>query len=250
MHEIKIDVKRGIYSLPFIVGSIAIAVLIIIGAGNTWIFPPDARRGLMPFHHGNLILSGLSSEIALMVIPIVCTLPYTTSFLDEFTSGFIKPYIMKCEKSLYIKGKVIGAGVAGGLVLTAGVYIAYFIAYLIYRPMEIADPMAISPFGKVFKISLVYFLSGCFWASIGATLANISMSRYMAYASPFVLYYVLVMLSERYFKGIYVLNPKEWILIEHSWPGDEWGVMVLIGILSVIVMIVNDVVIEGRVDNL
>lgn len=250
MHEIKTDLKRAIYSLPFLVGSVATAILIMMGAGSNMVFPPDAKKGLMPFYHGQLVLQGLSSNIMLMVVPIICTLPYTTAFLDEFTSGFIKPYIMKCDKSSYIKGKVISAGVSGGLVLMIGIFGTYFLTSLIYKPMEIADPMAISPFGEVFKISLVYFVSGCFWASIGAVFANASMSKYMAYAAPFVLYYVLVMLAERYFKGVYVINPEEWLAPENFWPGGEWGIMLFISMLTVIVMMLNDIVIERRVDNL
>ena len=43
------------------------------------------------------------------------------------------------------------------------------------------------------------------------------MSNYMAYIAPFVIYYFLIMLKERYFEGIYCIYPKEWIAPEHYW---------------------------------
>ncbi|NMA95678.1 MAG: hypothetical protein GX974_06520 [Clostridiales bacterium] len=76
------------------------------------------------------------------------------------------------------------------------------------------------------------------------------MSKYTAYISPFVIYYVFVMLSERYFKDIYIMNPKEWIVPENYWPGKHWGIMLFILILTFIIMILNDVVIERRVNEL
>ena len=70
----------------------------------------------------------------------------------------------------------------------------------------------------------------------------------MAYAAPFVIYYVLVFLSERYFHGIYVINPKEWLAPKEFWIGGDWGIILLLILLNIIVMLINDVIIEGRID--
>ena len=73
-----------------------------------------------------------------------------------------------------------------------------------------------------------------------------TLSKYMAYGAPFVIYYVLVILSERYFHSIYVINPEEWLAPQNYWVGGDWGIMLLIVLFSLIVMMINDVVIEGR----
>ncbi|NLJ41375.1 MAG: hypothetical protein GX352_07190 [Clostridiales bacterium] len=248
MEEIKTDLKRAIYSLPFLLASIAMVLAIAIGAGAKMVFPKEIGLGLNFNYHWDLIFQGLSSNIVLMIVPIICTLPYTSAFLDEYKSGFLKPYLIKCDKSAYIRGKVLTGGISGGLALALGILLSYFLASLIYKPLQIADPQAISPINILLKKTLVFFLCGFLWASLGSLLANITLSKYMAYGAPLVIYYVLVILSERYFHSVYVINPEEWLAPENYWPGGDWGIMLLIILLSLIIMMVNDVVIEGRIE--
>jgi hypothetical protein len=222
---------------------------IAIGAGGKRLFPKGLEFGLSPYYHMEIIFSALQSDIVLMVAPILCTLPYTAAFLDEFNTGYIKMYMMKTHKGDYIKGKVLAAGIAGGLSLVTGIAIACFISYLVYRPMEIAAPEMVSPILKLIKKCLVYLIAGGLWASVGTLLANVSLSKYMAYASPFVIYYVLVILSERYFRNVYVINPKEWLSMNNYWPGDEWGVMLFMIVLTIPVMIIGYMVIQKKIDS-
>lgn len=249
MNEIKADIYRSIKNIPFVIGVSVMVIIIAIGIGTKQLFPQGVSDGLMPYYHANIILSSLSSDIVLMAIPILCTLPYTATFLDEYNSGYIKVYLMKCDKSRYIRGKVLAPAISGGLCLVVGILIAYFIGALAYSPLEIADEMAVSPFLEVFKKCLLFIVCGALWSSVGALLANVSLSKYMAYASPFVIFYVLVILSERYFSDIYVISPKEWLKMENYWPLGEWGVILLMGILTFIVCMINEVVIERRINN-
>lgn len=249
MNTIKTDIKRAICSLPFLVSSTIMVIAIAIGAGGKMLFPQGLEMGLGPYHHMEIVFSALRSDVVLMVAPILCTLPYTSAFLDEFNSGYIKTYIMKTHKADYIKGKVLAAGISGGLALLVGITIALFVSYLIYRPMEIASPEMVSPILRLIKKSLIYFIAGGLWASVGTLLANMSLSKYMAYASPFVIYYVLVILSERYFRSVYVINPKEWLAMQCYWPAGEWGVMFLMIVLTVPVMITGYMVIQKRIEN-
>lgn len=45
----------------------------------------------------------------------------------------------------------------------------------------------------------------------GLMAAVLTNSKSMGYASPFILFYSLVILGERYFKKIILVNPKNWI---------------------------------------
>lgn len=249
MQEIKTDVKRSILNLSSAI-SIGMMVLIIaLGAGWKQLFPENAiSLGLVTYYHANLLTNSLCSDVVLMALPIICTLPYTTAFLEEYTSGYIKLYLMKCDKARYIKGKVLAPAISGGLVLTAGILIFFFITKLIYSPMENVSEYAIPPFMNVLMYAIKYFFTGALWASVGALLANISLSKYMAYASSFVFFYVLVILQERYFRDLYVINPKEWLLIEHNWPLGSWGGITLMLLLAGIICIVNFNVIERKIE--
>ena len=247
VNEIKRDLNRAIYSLPFLWSSLAMVIAIAMGAGLKMLFPGEIGPGVVNGYHSQLILAGLSSKILLMVVPIICTLPYTGGFLDEYQSGFIKPYLIRCHKSGYIRGKVLGPGISGGLALSLGIFISYLLASLIYKPLELADPMALSSVHVVVSKMLVFFFCGCLWASVGSLLANITLSKYMAYGAPFVIYYVLIILSDRYFPSLYVLNPEEWLTPENPWVGGDWGIMLLIVLFTVIIMMINDLVIERRI---
>ncbi|MFZ7120483.1 MAG: hypothetical protein ACOWWH_05995 [Eubacteriaceae bacterium] len=249
MEEIKLDIRRSINNPSFWISIIITLLVIALGIGSKMLFPEGATEGLSPYYHAEILFKALSSDIVLMVVPILCTLPYTTAFLEEHTSGYIKTYIMKCNKESYIRGKVIAPAISGGLCLALGILIAYFIGYLVYAPLELVDETAISPFIEVLKTSMLFFTSGCLWASIGALFANISLSKYMAYASPFVFFYVLVILAERYFQKLYIINPKEWLILQNYWPMEEWGAILLMGILTVIICMINDNVIEKRINN-
>ena len=247
MDTIKTDIKRAVCSLPFLV-SIAVMVLVIsVGAGKDMLFPKEIKYGLFPFYHMEIIFRALRSDIVLIVIPIVCTLPYTAAFLDEYTSGYIKIYIMKTHKD-YVRGKVLAAAISGGLTMVVSVCIVTVLAALIYRPMEAASKEAVSPILSLIIKTVVFFLSGCLWSSVGMLLANISLSKYMAYASPFVIYYVLVILAERYFRSVYVINPKEWLVQANFWPGSDWGVMLLLILLTVPIMLISSRVIRRKIE--
>ena len=79
-------------------------------------------------------------------------------------------------------------------------------------------------FGEVFANALMFLLFGALFSLLGALMAIFTMNRYMAYASPFIVYYVLVILNERYLKNIYVLNPQEWVNPQNEWIGGNWGI--------------------------
>lgn len=250
MRELKVDIRRAIYSLPFLASVIGIILVIFMGAeGAKQLFPKNIAMGLNPFYHANMVFGALSSNIVLMAVPLLCTLPYTAAFLDEFTSGYIKTYLMKCDKQRYINAKVLAAGISGGLAVALGILGAYFLASLIYKPMELYNPNVVAPYLDLIKKSLVFLFAGCLWSSVGALLANLSLSKYMAYAAPFVIYYVLVILSERYFTSVYVINPEEWLRMQNFWPGNEWGVMLMMILLNVIIMMINSAVIERKLDS-
>jgi pilus assembly protein TadC len=133
---IKTDLKRAVWSLPFLVSVIIMTVVIAFGAGKNMLFPKEIKYGLMPFYHMNLVFSSLRSNIVLIVVPIICTLPYTAAFLDEYTSGYIKVYLMKCNKTGYIKGKIYAPFISGGLVLFTGILVFFFIVFKISTDLK------------------------------------------------------------------------------------------------------------------
>lgn len=89
---------------------------------------------------------------------------------------------------------------------------------------------------------LLIFMSGMLWAVLSATLAAMSNSRYIAYGGAFVIYYLLIILHERYFKELYCIYPYEWLAPTHTWIFQEQGVVLLLsGIILVLFGFYNEI---------
>ena len=131
----------------------------------------------------------------------------------------------------------MACAVSGGLVLTLGIFIAYGFAALLFLPMEAfpqSDAEIPNYFGRLMETALMFFASGAFWSLVGLTFATLTNSKYMAYASPFVLFYVLIILYERYFDKLFVLYPREWLNPSSRWMFGRVGVAVLLIEFSVL----------------
>lgn len=192
MNSFETDLKRAFCSVNFIVG-LFIECLILFRCG------PE-------------------SELFRMSVPVLASIPYSTAFLSDYQSGFIKEYLPRCGKTPYILGKFLSCGISGGALLA--------MACFIYA--QTAEEEA------AMKLCLV-FLSGMLWAVISATLAAAANSIYVAYGGAFVLFYVLVILYERYFQTLYCLYPVEWYAPGHTWVfGDTGIILMLTGAIWVI----------------
>lgn len=181
--------------------------------------------------HAMLILQALSSDAFTLAFPILCTLPYAASFVDDMKSGFIKEYLPRTNIKNYLISKITACAASGGAVLAIGVAFAYAMSALTFTPMEAALKSGEVPVNYlaeiVGKVAICMF-SGAFWSVLGMTFAALTDSRFMAYASPFVMYYVLIILHERYFPNFFVLYPKEWLNPQSEWMFGNWGVVLLL----------------------
>ena len=60
---------------------------------------------------------------------------------------------------------------------------------------------------------------------------------YLAYAAPFILYYVLIILQERYFRSTFMLNPKNYLTLNGAWPLGGKSAMFLTAIILTILLL-------------
>lgn len=152
---------------------------------------------------------GMESEMFQISLPVLVSIPYSTAWLNEYQSGYIKAYLPRCGKTSYILGKFLSCGISGGTLLV--------LPALLYQWTGGDTAMDLS----------LLFLSGMFWAALAATLAAAANSRYVAYGGSFVLFYVLVILYQRYFKRLYCLYPPEWYAPEHTWVLEHTGIILM-----------------------
>ena len=168
-----------------------------------------------------LCLAGSDSELFQISIPVLACLPYSSAWLTDYQSGFIRQYLPRCGITPYILGKFLSCGISGGALPA--------IACFVWEQLGGSGEGEMAG-----KIPLV-FLSGMLWAVVAATLAAASNSRYVAYGGSFVLFYMLVILYERYFQSLYCLYPVEWFAPTHTWVfGDTGIVMMLVGLILIV----------------
>jgi len=203
--------------------------------------------------HAGLIATAVSSDAFTLVLPILCVLPYTTSFVDDVKSGFIKEYLPHTTVREYLTSKIVACMFSGGAVLAIGVAFAYAMSALTFTPMEAALKSGEVPVNYlaeiVGKVAICMF-SGAFWSVLGMTFAALTDSRFMAYAAPFVVYYVLIILHERYFPNFFVLYPKEWLNPQRKWMFGDWGVVLLVMELLILASILFYLVGRKRLESI
>lgn len=179
-------------------------------------------RGFLAGFMAELVIlfgSGFDTELFRMSVPVVASFPYSTAWISDDKSGFIKFYLPRTGRISYIAGKFLACGISGGLAEAGSCLV-----YIQIKKGNAAD----------IDLKLI-FLSAVLWAVLSATLAAWSGSRYIAYGGAFVIYYLLIILYERYFRELYCMDPREWISPQHTWIFDEQGiVLMLAGIILIL----------------
>lgn len=219
--------------------SLAVAgvVLVLLIAAFRDLYTLFTGAGLMGVgYHRQLLESAAASDSMILALPILSALPYTASYLDDVRSGFIKEYLHRTRIWDYLAGKLGACLLSGGMALVLGLLLGAGVFSLLILPRELvpqageAEPWL----SGLLRLCGRYFCSGALWSLVGMTLAAATGSKYMAYASPVILYYILIILCERYVPGIYVLYPKEWLNPSHLWVLGDWGVVLLLGELCLL----------------
>ncbi len=237
----------------------------------------------------NFIYDTLTGDTMLFCLPVLCTLPFSASFIDEYKSGILRFSLGRVKRRTWLISKVTATALSGGLVLVVGALGLYVAAFLVFSGLEApagasmgassqaqvteADPSAGTAgasggsgaaagtsgssggFGAAAGTSGVsgastgaagtsgagasaariwlavsvrllarYFCFGALGAVTGLWISTAINNRYMAWLSPFMAEYLLIIFCERYFTGCNLLYPKQWLDPSEIWPADTWSV--------------------------
>lgn len=223
--------KRGMMDRTFFIGISIIVVMTFLNSIETIISAARGSGILYTGFHTSIVLNALRSNSISFFTPIVAALPMSATYIDDLKSNYIRFYLFRTSRRSYIIGRICSSFISGGSVLLFGILVAFEISTLVFLPMEtIADVNAgkIAGLKDVIRSSLLLFLSGGFWALLGLAMSTLMESKYIAYVSPFILYYLLVILHERYFTSLFVLSPKEWLVPSDKWFLGSWGPAVIV----------------------
>ena len=234
---------RHALGLRFLAGVLVMAAAVGF-AGFDAIHRAFQSEYLMPAgYHTEMIRSALRSDTAIPFIPMAAVLPFAGSFVDDVKSKFARLFCIRSGWTGYLGSRLVVCFLSGALVVVCGAILAWGSAALMLLPRSEAGEVER---GLLTETLWLYALSGGFWAVVGLSLSTLMESKYIAYASPFVLYYLLVILHERYTPALYVLDPAEWIAQQDRWPFGAIGPAAVVLELTAVFAVIFLIRAEGR----
>ena len=178
--------------------------------------------------HMILLMKGFQSESLSSFLPILAALPFSGCFVDDLKSKFARFFLIRSSYRTYIVSRIIVGFLAGGLAILSGALITWGATAVVLipmeRPIESMEPAAID---GLIEICFLLFLNGGFWSVVGMAMSTLMESKYISYATPFVFYYLLVILYERYFSDLFIIYPKTWTAPD-AWPFGCWGAAIFL----------------------
>lgn len=228
MKNATISALRQGMNLRLLLGIVAIVVVIGASLAETFVQLFRTPQLQPSGYHLISMQNALYSDSIPPFVAIVAILPFSGVYIDEVKSKFARISMLRTDYSCYLLSHITACFLLGGAVILVGVLTAYVFCTLIFLPIEKIASNDVNQLPEFVKQCLLLFLNGGFWAVLGMTMSTIMESKYIAYASPFVVYYLLVMLCERYFPNAYLLYPREWLNPSEKWPMGTLGVAIFL----------------------
>lgn len=176
------------------------------------------------------------NSTVLMFIPLVVPFASAATAEEEIKSRFALFACIRSGRKQYFAGKSIALILTGGALVCVAMLILFIFACVRFHHIAWINGNEYNVQMFVGELILYFvrgFLNGAFWTLVGGIAAVATKNHYMAYAMPFVLYYVLFVFQERYYQTLFYLNPKYWATsLVYSSP-------VCIGILAVLLVLVT-----------
>lgn len=226
INSIYVELRRGINLRLFLV-LICIPVIPITASFDTILQFLRAPQ-ILPFgFHRTFLFQALDSDVFAPFLPIMAVLPLAGSYVEDLKSKFVRFSVFRRGWGQYLLSKSIACFLLGGLVILLGVLLSLGLCYLGFSPMErVPQAGETLPVGLGVRCVLL-FLAGGLWATLGLAMSTLMESKYIAYVSPFIIYYLLVILYERYFPKWFLIYPREWMNPSDRWPLGFWGPAIL-----------------------
>lgn len=227
-----------------------LGVLLALAAFSFGAAVPELKQG-ETFETGTflkVVAGAFSSKTLLFLFPVVSVLPYGDGYLRDRQSGFIKFLLVRRGRKEYVADKVLTVTLSGVLVWTVAFMAAVFLSFLIFFPMEEKGVVGWAPVWGLLAQLLTACLMGGILANAAGIFAAATNSYYMALGLPFVCYYLLVILNERYLQHLYVLSPKEWLKNEGNWGWQNLGLYLFLLVVLGMFMAVQRAILGIKVE--
>lgn len=196
---------------------VAITVLLIVSSFDFWVNWVRIGTPTPDGYHVTLFVQSIRSEVFGSFIPILAAVLTSANYV-EIIKNKVTVFILIRSNYYSFLFSILGlCFLSGGGVLLGGAIISYSEVALLLSPTEVIEKAQVVPYMNLYQTLWLLFLNGGLWASVGISTSAFVESRYVAYLTPFVSYYILVILSERYLPDVFLLNPRNW-LSPDVWP--------------------------------
>lgn len=228
-----------IFRKEFIIGIVGVAGCLCADAfSDVVVLLMEITPTAILWAHQKIIFQALSDDVILFAAPIFATVPFSGAFVEDVKSGYTKQVLPRTTVKDYVIRNEMTCAVSGFLTIVFGLLIGAAIITLAITPIETFSSVPVeSVFVKIIGRIGLYGLAGALWAMVGMLCSTITMNSYMAYASPFILYYVLIILQERYARDYFMLNPQNYLTLEGKWPFGGWSAAITMLVLLIAVML-------------
>lgn len=232
----EIGKEKGLWGLSaFCFAAMALTVLF------SEIKPPLATGSFLQY-----CKTAFDSRGVLFLIPVISPLLAGASYVRESSGGFLKFYITRTGRMEYIRRKTFFIYVGGFLpFFLAGILLILF-CFLAFYPLELKGEIEKETVSETFFLLLRICLTGGIMAEVSGVFAAVFQNCYMAYGLPFVCYYFLIILKDRYLPKLYAMYPKEWISPERYWGTDGVGIWIFFLLFSVAVCLLHGLLLHHR----
>lgn len=235
--EIMTEIRASVFQLRFLTGTILLVMIFLAKAFpyRAWLVESGGSLEGTPWIA--VFLYSISSDTALLFLPLTVPLAAAGKAQEELKSRYVLFLTARAGKKRYLAGKIYGAALSGGAMVIAAMVI--LIAILIPWCADIPDlsaPMAMQSVKILFPGMVCGFLNGAFWALAGSAAAVITRNSYLGYALPFILYYVLTVFQERYYRNLFFLSPRQWAYPSRYGAGVCAGILLVLGAAAALLL--------------
>ena len=179
------------------------------------------------------VIQILRKKETVVLVASVSGIAHAASCMEDFQSRFYKFYLARMDVGAYIRGKIFGnfIGVTG-MILAAGM-LGILGIYLLYSPAEtgtIEWKKELEAWQIIVNMLFTYCIGSMVLSSMAMYFSVAAESVYLAYLIPFVSFFVIHIMNQRFLKEIYYLNPYHWFLIEDYLSHEKlqmWGMLFL-----------------------
>lgn len=159
--------------------------------------------------------TGIESDAAHFVLPICAALPCSCLFIEDMTSGFIKAYLPRTGRAEYIIVRCLTNALCSALAVICGMLLFRMLLAAVLVPLSSTPEEGCSVWPSIramLPALALYGSAAMVWSGVGLVLSGITMNRFSALASPFILFYLMEIIVSQYLPKAIKIMPSLYLM--------------------------------------